>query len=110
MSKWVKLDDNNIIIASYIVESHQAIDKKINDSFNLNEIIGKKWVDENTIIAPLSIEEQEKRWRDQELSTTDWIVSVTDHPQYEAYMAYRQALRDWPNTADFPDTKPQLGA
>ena len=51
-----------------------------------------------------------KSWRDQELQATDWIVPVTDHPQHAAYMAYRQALRDWPSTADFPTTRPELGA
>ena len=49
-----------------------------------------------------------RHWRDQELKATDWIVPVTDHPQHAAYTTYRQALRDWPSTADFPDTKPVL--
>jgi hypothetical protein len=51
-----------------------------------------------------------RSWRDLELQRTDWIVPVTDHPQHAAYLAYRQALRDWPSTADFPDTKPVLGS
>ena len=55
------------------------------------------------------IQEHERWWRNEELGETDWIVPVTDHPQHAAYMAYRQALRDWPNTADFPDTRPVLG-
>ena len=49
-------------------------------------------------------------WRDQELKDTDWIVPVTDHPQHSAYKAYRQELRDWPSTGDFPDTRPTLGS
>lgn len=56
-----------------------------------------------------SLEETEKQWRDQELKSTDWIVPITDHPQHSQYMAYRQALRDWPSTTDFPDTRPELG-
>lgn len=52
----------------------------------------------------------ERHWRDQELQATDWIVPVTDHPQHAAYLAYRQALRDWPNTDAFPDTRPELGS
>lgn len=51
---------------------------------------------------------REKRWRDMELVATDWVVPVTDHPQHAAYMTYRQALRDWPSTADFPDVRPTL--
>ncbi len=53
-------------------------------------------------------EETARMWRDSELSATDYIVPLTDHPQRSAYMVYRQALRDWPATADFPDTRPEL--
>ena len=55
-------------------------------------------------------EEEARQWRDGELSSTDYIVPLTDHPQHAAYMTYRVALRDWPSTADFPDTKPTLGS
>jgi hypothetical protein len=54
-------------------------------------------------------EDAMKIWRDQELKATDWIVPIADHPQHSQYIAYRQALRDWPSTTDFPDTKPELG-
>ena len=50
-----------------------------------------------------------KEWRDLELTSTDWIVPVTDHPKHAAYMTYRKALRDWPSTADFPSKRPVLG-
>lgn len=53
-------------------------------------------------------EESARMWRDIELSATDYIVPLTDHPQRAAYMAYRAALRDWPATADFPNTRPEL--
>ena len=53
--------------------------------------------------------EDPRVWRNQELHNTDWVVTITDHPQHAAYMTYRQALRDWPSTSDFPDTKPELG-
>jgi hypothetical protein len=49
-----------------------------------------------------------KLWRNQELNTTDYIVPLTDHPDHAATLAYRAALRDWPTTSDFPDTKPTL--
>ena len=39
----------------------------------------------------------------------DYIVPLTDHPQRDAYMTYRQSLRDWPSTSNFPDTKPTVG-
>ena len=54
-------------------------------------------------------EEEARMWRDMELSATDYIVPLTDHPQRAAYMTYRQALRDWPSTESFPDTRPELG-
>ena len=47
-------------------------------------------------------------WRDGELTATDWIIPTTDHPQHADYIVYRQALRDWPATDDFPLTKPTL--
>ena len=50
-----------------------------------------------------------RSWRDMELLATDYIVSLSDHPQRSAYMTYRTALRDWPSTSNFPNTKPTLG-
>ena len=49
-----------------------------------------------------------KLWRNEELNKTDYIVPLTDHPDHAATLAYRVALRDWPSTSDFPDTKPTL--
>lgn len=45
-------------------------------------------------------------WRDEELSITDWIVPVTDHPKHALALSYRAELRDWPSTASFPSTRP----
>lgn len=50
---------------------------------------------------------EEKSWRDSELKASDFIVPLTDHPQHDAYMAYRQELRDYPAQSDFPNgTRP----
>jgi hypothetical protein len=49
-----------------------------------------------------------RSWRDTELISTDHIVPLVDHPDHAATLAYRVALRDWPSTSDFPDTKPTL--
>ena len=57
-------------------------------------------------VEPVELEGRE--WRDRELQSTDWIVPVTDHPQHASYLAYREALRDWPSTPSFPDTKPTI--
>ena len=50
---------------------------------------------------------QEKNWRNTELSATDWIVQTPDHPKRELYITYRQELRDYPSQEDFPNgTRP----
>lgn len=61
-------------------------------------------------VAPEQKAAEARQWRDEQLVESDWIVPITDHPQRAAYLTYRQALRDWPSTADFPDTKPVLGS
>jgi hypothetical protein len=48
-------------------------------------------------------------WRDMELSSSDYIVPLSDHPQRAAYISYRESLRSWPSTDSFPATKPILG-
>lgn len=59
--------------------------------------------------APRPKEDTEREWRNSELAATDKFVPVTDHPHHADYLVYRQALRDWPGTTDFPDTRPTLG-
>ena len=65
-----------------------------------------------TVSEPIEedIEANARAWRDSELSSTDWIVPLSDHPQRAAYLNLRTALRDWPSTSDFPATKPTLGS
>ena len=58
--------------------------------------------------AEPTAEEAARMWRDMELSATDYIVPLTDHPQRAVYMAYREALRNWPSTDSFPATRPEL--
>jgi len=62
---------------------------------------------EPTVEAP-TVAEAGRMWRDVELSASDFIVPLSDHPQRAAYMTYRTALRDWPSTSDFPATRPEL--
>ena len=63
-------------------------------------------------VAPTPVEptaeESERMWRDSELSATDYIVPLSDHPQRDAYITYREALRQWPSTDSFPATRPEL--
>ena len=71
----------------------------------------EEWTDPNPAPTPVepTAEEEGRMWRDSELSATDYIVPLSDHPQRDAYIAYRQSLRSWPSTSDFPNIRPELG-
>ena len=77
---------------------------------------GLSWLEEQypnhtfeKIVEPVPDKEEiEREWRTIELVNTDWIIPLTDHPQHAAYITYRKALRDWPRTSNFPDTRPTL--
>ena len=58
--------------------------------------------------AEPTAEEEARQWRNGELSATDYIVPLSDHPQRAAYILYRESLRAWPSTDSFPETKPEL--
>jgi len=60
-------------------------------------------------ISTMSAEETARQWRDSELSSTDEAAKIPDWPNRPNILVYRQDLRDWPSTEDFPDTKPTLG-
>lgn len=62
--------------------------------------------EEEIKVATLAIEA--KRWRDQELKNTDTLSLLADHPNNTNILSYRQELRNWPNTNNFPLTKPIL--
>lgn len=50
-----------------------------------------------------------REWRDSELERTDVLILLPDYPYTDQLITYRQALRDWTSTPDFPDNKPRLG-
>jgi len=52
------------------------------------------------------LEDEGRQWRDAKLKNTDFIVPTTDYPNHAAWLTYRQELRDWPSTENFPETKP----
>jgi hypothetical protein len=52
------------------------------------------------------LEAEAREWRNGELQATDFIVPLTDYPNRDAWLTYRQELRDWTDTSDFPNTKP----
>ena len=55
-------------------------------------------------------EEAARTWRNGQLITTDQAAQIPDWPNRDNILTYRQALRDWPSTSDFPDTRPTLGS
>ena len=57
-----------------------------------------------------SAEDSARQWRDMELHTTDRAAQTPDWTNRYIILTYRQALRDWPSTSDFPDTRPTLGS
>ena len=87
------------------ISADLAFAQEIYPDHQYEEIVDLERTMENT----LSTEQYARVWRDEELNTTDYIVPLSDHPSRTATMTYRAALRDWPSTSDFPDTKPTLG-
>jgi len=49
---------------------------------------------------------KEIAWRNEMLNQTDRLITLTDYPYKEKLTQWRQTLRDWPNTEDFPETRP----
>ena len=57
----------------------------------------------------LTLEDKARIWRDAELTRTDIAATVSDYPNAEAILVYREALRKWPSsTENFPDTQPEI--
>ena len=54
-------------------------------------------------------EQKARTWRDEELTRTDIAATVSDYPNADACITYREELRQWPSTTSFPDTRPELG-
>lgn len=59
-------------------------------------------------ISVSELKEVQVAWRNKELKNSDWIITITDHSNRDAYLTYRQKLRDWPATDTFPYTRPTL--
>ena len=52
--------------------------------------------------------ETARLWRDAELKATDKAAQTPDWPNRDNILTYREALRQWPSTSDFPETRPEL--
>lgn len=91
--------ENNVVVDSIVADAAFIATLSDSSSWTLRVV--------SEIVLPTA-EETAREWRDKELKNTDYIVSVTDHPQHSEYMTYRVALRNWPSTSDFPTTRPTL--
>ena len=112
---YASIDENNICTS--ITEYGQALDSPASYMIALDSvdesILGKKWTGSEWEEMPVSSEQKEaegRMWRDHELLRTDSLLLLDDYPQKDGLATYRQALRDWPSTDEFPDTRPTLGS
>ena len=91
------------------MNTYVQIDEKYNEVYRI-EVTEDEFLNNGLNYSEWEIlsDFESKKWRNQELKKSDWVIPITDHPQHGDYIAYRVALRDWPSTSDFPDTKPTL--
>ena len=54
-------------------------------------------------------EQKSRTWRNAELARTDIAATISDYPNADAYITYREALRQWPSKEDWPHNPPELG-
>jgi len=55
------------------------------------------------------VKASERAWRDSELSRTDILSLLDDYDHKIELSAYRRALKDYPESADFPNgDRPKL--
>lgn len=108
----ITLDEHGVCVSVKSVKEGYVLqaNEMLADDFD-SSIMGKTYDAETGTFAftQAQIEDQERAWRNAELSRTDTLMLLPDYPGKEALMTYRQALRNWPNTSDFPNTKPELG-
>jgi hypothetical protein len=103
---WIEIQEGNSSIKKQHWEAPTEGEMSLNSFGEVVQYQKGYWLTAEEIATELAREM--RAWRDDELLLTDFIVPLSDHPQRAAYMTYRTALRDWPSTGDFPDTKPTL--
>ncbi|MCX4218021.1 MULTISPECIES: phage tail assembly chaperone [Pseudomonas] len=72
---------------------------------------------ERVLLAEQIPDDTERAWRDKVLDRTQWLVlrdaeelevgegTTLRTDEFKQLLAYRQALRDWPNDPEFPDAQ-----
>lgn len=112
MTKYFKIENN--VITNSIIADLEFVSKLSGTWVEEIEGYGIGDIYENNTFSKLPIpaltEDEARSWRDMTLKNTDFIVPLTDFPNHAAWITYRQELRDWTKTSDFPDTKPTAPA
>ncbi|RON61017.1 phage tail assembly chaperone [Pseudomonas fluorescens] len=69
------------------------------------------------VVSPQTLASHERAWRNHVLQNTQWLVfrdaeelevgegTTLRVEEFKQLLAYRQALRDWPNDPNFPDAR-----
>lgn len=111
----IELEKNNRIVSvkqvkpNYILEENNFLVEEYDPDYlgKVYDPITKTFSE--YILSPQEITEKAIWWRNSELERTDSFMLLPDYPYKEQLTLYRQQLRDWPDTADFPETRPTLG-
>ena len=102
--------ENNVCVSvksvkeDYVLQENEILVDTLDKS-----VLGKTYSAGEFVYTDAQLEEQARIWRNEELEQTDTLMLLPDYPNKEALTVYRQALRDWPTTESFPDTRPTNG-
>jgi len=106
-------EKENIVVCFKEVSSHYVLqdNEYIVDIDFDSDLFGKKYDAETGtfLISQETVKLKAISWRNFELERTDSLMLLPDYPYKDQLTTYRQALRDWLATEDFPDTRPTLG-
>jgi hypothetical protein len=99
-------------MAIYIIknESNEEINRIVADLAFAEANYAGRYEEVIPVTDSVPEEDAARLWRNGELESTDKAAQTPDWPNRDNILTYRQALRDWPSTSDFPDTRPELGA
>jgi hypothetical protein len=94
-------------VGGNVINTVVAEEDFVSANYDYYEIVDDELTTEQLTQAK---ELEARTWRDSELVATDQAAQTPDWPNRDNILTYRADLRDWPSTADFPDTKPTLGS
>jgi hypothetical protein len=79
---------------------------------------GGQFVSAETVpVSPEQLAAIEREWRDAQVGSTEWLVTrhrdeqdlqqatTLSSEQFSEVLTYRQKLRDWPQSPEFPDSE-----